>query len=150
MRNAVEILRDHGDDREAAGQALSVLDRKLNLMVRLVDDLLDISAHHRGKIDLVRRLVDLDSVLQKAIECTRPASSWRIMNTTTPPPLSADLYATRWPARSPLTGIRLDSKQNIRETCSTTQAKFYSQRGCRYDDRVSPATPTRRLCALRD
>jgi len=72
MRNAVEILRDHGGDREAADHALAVLDRQLNVMVRLVDDLLDISRITRGKIELVRSLVDLDSILQRAIENTRP------------------------------------------------------------------------------
>lgn len=72
MRTAVEILRGHGSDPEAAGQALSVLDRQLNLMVRLVDDLLDISRITRGKIDLVRSPVDLDNLLQRAIESTRP------------------------------------------------------------------------------
>jgi signal transduction histidine kinase/ActR/RegA family two-component response regulator len=71
MRNAVEILRGHGGDREVAQQALSVLDRQLSLMVRLVDDLLDISRITRGKIDLVRSEVDLDGVLQRAIESTR-------------------------------------------------------------------------------
>ena len=72
MRNAVEILRGHGVDREITEQALSVLDRQLNRMVRLVDDLLDISRITRGTIDLVRSEVDLDGVLQRAIESTRP------------------------------------------------------------------------------
>jgi CheY-like chemotaxis protein/two-component sensor histidine kinase len=42
-------------------------------MVRLVDDLLDVSRITRGKIDLRKSVIELSSVIQQAIETSRPA-----------------------------------------------------------------------------
>jgi PAS domain S-box-containing protein len=72
MRNAVELMRNLGPQGADADKALSVLDRQLGIMVRLVDDLLDLSRSTMGKIDMQRQRVDLDSVVQRAAEGARP------------------------------------------------------------------------------
>ena len=41
-------------------------------MVRLVDDLLDVSRISRGKIELRRERVDLAGVVLRAVETSRP------------------------------------------------------------------------------
>ena len=99
MRSAVEILRSDGTSSAIADNALSVLERQLGLMVRLVDDLMDISRITRGKIDLQRSLLDLDTVLRKAIESSQPhfeASQHQLIyRPSSGPPLFVDGDPTR-------------------------------------------------------
>ena len=53
VRNALEIVRTRGHRRKVAWQSDSaVIDRQVDHMVRLVDDLLDLSRLMRGKIQL--------------------------------------------------------------------------------------------------
>lgn len=52
---------------------LAVMDRQLQHLTRLVDDLLEVSRVTRGLIELRREPVDLRTVLQAAIETARPA-----------------------------------------------------------------------------
>ena len=49
-----------------------MMDRQVNHMVRLVDDLMEVSRITRGKIDLRRQRVDLAAVVGSAVETTRP------------------------------------------------------------------------------
>jgi signal transduction histidine kinase/ActR/RegA family two-component response regulator len=71
IRNALEIIR-LSDDREARGQARSLIERQVVQMVRLVDDLLDVSRISRNKLDLRKEWVDLAGVVQSAVETSRP------------------------------------------------------------------------------
>jgi two-component system, chemotaxis family, CheB/CheR fusion protein len=57
--------------------ALDVLQRQVNQMVRLVDDLLDAGRISRGKIDLRRERVELSSAIGHAAEAIRTASEQR-------------------------------------------------------------------------
>ncbi|HEY8900520.1 MAG TPA: response regulator [Chthoniobacterales bacterium] len=50
----------------------AMMDRQLVHLVRLIDDLLDVSRIGRGKIDLRRTHVTLQSMLQAAMEASRP------------------------------------------------------------------------------
>jgi PAS domain S-box-containing protein len=68
MRNALELLRGDAAPPEVAASALSILDRQLGLMVRLVDDLLDLSRITTGKIELQRCRVDVHTIVQKAVD----------------------------------------------------------------------------------
>jgi signal transduction histidine kinase/CheY-like chemotaxis protein len=72
IRNAVEILRRSGGDEQKMKLATEVMHRQVGQMVRLVDDLLDVSRIGRGNIELRRETVDLASVVQHAIEAVRP------------------------------------------------------------------------------
>ncbi|HTU66589.1 MAG TPA: ATP-binding protein [Steroidobacteraceae bacterium] len=71
LRNGLAILRRRGAPEQA--DMLSMMDRQLGQLVRLVDDLLDVSRIDRGKIDLKRERVAVDSVVGAAIETARPA-----------------------------------------------------------------------------
>ncbi|MDQ3510427.1 MAG: PAS domain S-box protein, partial [Pseudomonadota bacterium] len=73
MSNAVQILQLTDGDPGAVKSVSGIMDRQVRQMVRLVDDLLDVSRMSRGKIGLRTERVDLVSVLQEAIEAARPA-----------------------------------------------------------------------------
>jgi two-component system CheB/CheR fusion protein len=94
MRNALELLRcaeGRGDLRE---QARGVLQRQLGLMVRLIDDLLDISRITRGKLQLRKERVELETVVRSAVEAARPAIEAQSHElTVTLPPQSVHLDA---------------------------------------------------------
>jgi PAS domain S-box-containing protein len=71
IRNALELLRR---DRSAEGQghALPIMERQLNLLVRLVDDLLDVSRITRSTPELRRSRIALAAAVRNAIETSRP------------------------------------------------------------------------------
>ena len=58
---------DLGAERERA-----VIDRQVRHVIRLVDDLLDVSRIARGKIELKRERVELSTIVAQAIEMTSP------------------------------------------------------------------------------
>jgi signal transduction histidine kinase len=70
IRNALRLLRS-GDPR-AAGDAMQIMQRQLRQMVRLIDDLLDVSRITRGKLEMRKHKVELQAVLDDAIETIRP------------------------------------------------------------------------------
>jgi PAS domain S-box-containing protein len=72
IRNGLQVLRLSGGDAEAAAQARSMMDRQLAHMVRLIDDLLDISRINRNKMELRRTRVPLADVVASAVETARP------------------------------------------------------------------------------
>lgn len=72
MRNALEIMRLHGDDRPELQQPLEVVDRQVTQLVRLVDDLLDISRITLGRVALRRAIVDLRQIADDALLISRP------------------------------------------------------------------------------
>jgi signal transduction histidine kinase len=72
MRFAVEILRRAGDDNGHTTKARQVLDRQLTHMVRIVDDLLDVSRITQGKVELRREVVDLKNVVSAAVDLCQP------------------------------------------------------------------------------
>jgi len=72
LRNGLEILRLAGADSNAAIRARGMMERQLGHMVRLVDDLLDVSRINRNKLELRRSRVLLTEVLGNALETARP------------------------------------------------------------------------------
>jgi two-component system, sensor histidine kinase len=56
----------------AARRVMAVMDRQIAHLVRLVDDLLEVSRITRGLIDVRREPVDLGSLMQSAIDTSRP------------------------------------------------------------------------------
>ena len=71
-RNALQILRAKGSPAPELQWAREMIDRQIHQMTRLVDDLLDVSRITRGKIELRKELVELRSVVNDAIEASRP------------------------------------------------------------------------------
>jgi signal transduction histidine kinase/ActR/RegA family two-component response regulator len=68
---ATQLMRLRGDDVYAKERR--IIERQARNLVRLVDDLLDVSRITRGKIVLERRPIDLAAVVAEAIEQTSPA-----------------------------------------------------------------------------
>ena len=71
LRNGLQILR-LASDREVRVQAQEMMDRQLGHMVRLLDDLLDISRISRNKLELRRAPVRLADVVRTAVETAGP------------------------------------------------------------------------------
>ena len=72
IRNGLQILNLAGNDLTTAENARSIMDQALNQLVRLVDDLLDVSRITTGKLKLRKERVELAAVVQSAVEMTRP------------------------------------------------------------------------------
>jgi PAS domain S-box-containing protein len=72
IRSALEILRLAAEDRAARDRALAILDRQVEQMTRLVDDLLDLSRIRHGKLPMRPERVTLQAVAASAAESTRP------------------------------------------------------------------------------
>lgn len=72
IRNAVQILRRLGPAGAQLQWARDVIDRQVGHLARLVDDLLDVSRLLRGKITLRKESLDLATVIQHAVESSRP------------------------------------------------------------------------------
>lgn len=73
IRNGLQVMRLAGSDAKAVAQARSMMDRQLDHMVRLIDDLLDVSRISRNKMELRRSRVLLVDVISSAVETARPA-----------------------------------------------------------------------------
>lgn len=71
IRNAVQLLQLSGGNGDAVQATAEMLDRQVGQMVRLVDDLLDVSRISQGKIELRRERVELQSVIYLAAEGAR-------------------------------------------------------------------------------
>lgn len=72
IRNGLQVLRMGGGNPEAAARARDMMDRQLTHMVRLIDDLLDVSRINRNKMELRRARVALSDVVASAVETARP------------------------------------------------------------------------------
>jgi PAS domain S-box-containing protein len=73
LRNGLEVLRLAGADGHAAADARAMMERQLFHLVRLVDDLLDISRITRNKLELRRERIVLADAVSTALETARPA-----------------------------------------------------------------------------
>jgi PAS domain S-box-containing protein len=72
IRNALHLMKMPGASEEAIKRAREVTERQVQQMVRLVDDLLDVSRIMRGRIDLRRESVELSRVIAQAVETVQP------------------------------------------------------------------------------
>ena len=87
IRNSLYLLREAGDDRLAIDTVRARMERQVDIIVRLVDDLLEVSRITRGQIELRPEDVDLATVLDAAMETSRPAieSAGHELRLSTPP-----------------------------------------------------------------
>ncbi|HEY7426719.1 MAG TPA: ATP-binding protein, partial [Gemmataceae bacterium] len=72
IRNALHILRLDENNSERHRRTYDLMERQIEHLVRLVDDLLDVSRITRGKIKVQKARVDLASVVARAVESSRP------------------------------------------------------------------------------
>ncbi|MBW8884238.1 MAG: HAMP domain-containing histidine kinase, partial [Planctomycetia bacterium] len=66
--NSIQTLKVTGFDEESIG----IMQRQLDQLTRLVDDLLDVSRITRNKIELRKNRVELESIIRSAVETSRP------------------------------------------------------------------------------
>ena len=72
LRNGLELLSMADHDRATWDQAHGMMKRQLDQMVRLIDELMDLSRISRGTVDLRLERVDLRTVLEQAVEACKP------------------------------------------------------------------------------
>lgn len=72
LRNCLQILKMPHVDANTVDRSREVMERQVQQLVRLVDDLLDVSRVMRGKIELRREQVELASVIARAVETVQP------------------------------------------------------------------------------
>ena len=94
LTNALTLLKARGDKGTPA-QLYEMMDRQLRQLVRLIDDLLDISRIDRGKLEMHCERVAADAIVRQAVEIARPNLESRrhelvLRYPGTPPFLEAD------------------------------------------------------------
>jgi PAS domain S-box-containing protein len=72
IRNGLQVVR-HARDADVRNRAQQMMDRQLAHMVRLIDDLLDVSRVSRNKLDLRKSRVTIAEIVESAVEAAQPA-----------------------------------------------------------------------------
>jgi PAS domain S-box-containing protein len=99
LRNGLEVLRLAGNDSARRQQVQKMMERQLAHIVRLIDDLLDLSRITTGKLKLRVEKVDLWDVLQDALEATEPLLRARGHALEFDPPVRGELVVNGDAAR---------------------------------------------------
>ncbi|WP_343611468.1 response regulator [Novosphingobium sp.] len=71
LRHGIDVLR-RKPDGDSAEDIRAMMDRQLTQMVRLIDDLLDVSRISQGKIELRRERLQAAEIVRLALEASRP------------------------------------------------------------------------------
>ena len=98
IRNAVQILRAQGPLLPELTWATDIIDRQTEQLTRLVDDLLDVSRITRGKVELRKQRVDLATLVDNAVEASRPlivSQGHELVVVIPPEPIYLDVDPTR-------------------------------------------------------
>ena len=72
IRNSLHLLRLSGELSPSLDPVREIMERQVDQMVRLIDDLLDVSRISHGKIELQREAVELATIVSIAVETARP------------------------------------------------------------------------------
>jgi signal transduction histidine kinase len=72
LQTAVEVL-EHDPDKPVPQRIRKIVQRQVQHITRLVDDLLDVSRFTTGKLELRRELVDLEGIVDEAVGACRSA-----------------------------------------------------------------------------
>jgi PAS domain S-box-containing protein len=96
IRNAVQLLkRSSATDTAVRAAAQDIMERQVSHMVRLIDDLLDVSRITRGKLELRREPVELSTVVDLALETARPHLAQQLTIKLPGEPIRLDADAVR-------------------------------------------------------
>src|SRR5438034_8876676 len=69
---AIPLLRVHGQGNAELQQSCEVIERQMQQLTRLVDDLLDVTRMLRRKIQLKTERIELSAVIARAVETSAP------------------------------------------------------------------------------
>ncbi|RZL96964.1 MAG: PAS domain-containing sensor histidine kinase, partial [Variovorax sp.] len=72
ISNALALQRHAGQDERVLASSRDIIERQVVQMVRLIEDLLDLSRLSRGLVELRRAPLSLADVVRQAVETTRP------------------------------------------------------------------------------
>jgi signal transduction histidine kinase len=72
VTTALQLMRLHSDEPLRVARARETVERQVEQMTRLIDDLLDVSRITRGKIELRQEVVVLSALVARALEAARP------------------------------------------------------------------------------
>jgi PAS domain S-box-containing protein len=79
LRNALALLEVSEEDAALRAYARQMMDRQLGQLVRLIDDLLDVSRISRGKLELRRSVVELGAIVREAVDAARAQATERAL-----------------------------------------------------------------------
>lgn len=68
IRSGLELMRIAQPNSASHSKALAMMDRQLNQLVRLIDDLMEIARINSGKIELMNQRIEFTSVVTMAVE----------------------------------------------------------------------------------
>jgi signal transduction histidine kinase/ActR/RegA family two-component response regulator len=98
IRNAVHFLKLKGSLEPDVQMARDLIDRQVENLVRLVDDLLDVSRINSNRLELRKERVNLRNVIDTAVETSRPlieAQGHQLDVTLPPSPISVHADSVR-------------------------------------------------------
>jgi PAS domain S-box-containing protein len=72
VRTGLDLLRIGADNPDVLARVRPMMERQVNHLVHLVDDLLDVARINSGKVELKKAVVPLKDVVLRAIEMTLP------------------------------------------------------------------------------
>jgi signal transduction histidine kinase/ActR/RegA family two-component response regulator len=72
MMNSLSLFKLSAPGSDTSKRGLSILERQLSHLARLVDDLLDVSRITSGKLTIRKRIVGLREIVQSAVETVQP------------------------------------------------------------------------------
>ena len=90
IRNSLHILRMTACNDPTAERVCEMMERQVNHMVRMVDDLMEVSRITRGLIELRKEEADLAAIIRSAVETSRPifeAAEHQLAITIPPEPI---------------------------------------------------------------
>jgi signal transduction histidine kinase len=98
LRSAIDLISLSVAQNPEVAPTIPVMDRQINQLTRLIDDLMDLSRINRGKLELRKATVELSTLVQGAIETALPAinESQHAFNVTVPP---AEVFVEADPER---------------------------------------------------
>jgi signal transduction histidine kinase len=97
LRTGLDLLLGQPGQSETATRTLAAMNRQLDHMVRLVDDLLDVSRISRGTLEMRKERAELAAIIERAVETVRPAFTRRqqTVAVVADVPVTAHVDATR-------------------------------------------------------
>jgi signal transduction histidine kinase len=98
IRNALAILKMPVADQAVVERSRAMMERQVQHLVRLVDDLLDVSRVMRGRIELRKERLDLATVIGHAVETAQPviqAQGHELTVTIPPSPIAVEADPVR-------------------------------------------------------
>ncbi len=93
ISNALQVWPMVDDNPVEVEKLRGIMERQVRQLSRLIDDLLDVSRITRGKIQLRRQPVDLNTIVEEAVEAVAPlihSSSHQLQVVTAASPLIVD------------------------------------------------------------